>query len=234
MPWELPVHAARERLDFLAVEKPGAFPVDGGAFRLWRSLLNAGFRIPLAAGSDHTCLNHDFGARTPHTDVLLDGDVSYPGFLDALRRGRSSVALGRQHLDLRVGGARIGDEVSLTRGESLDVAVETRFEKAQPVEILVNGRVEGRFSAAAGHQVGRVRLRPSSSSWIAARSRSVATSAVYAIVDGGEIRASAEDACDLLRYVRYLSALRGRLAAYEEAEAELERRFSESGGRTCS
>jgi cysteine-rich repeat protein len=234
MPWELPVHAARGRLDFLAVEKPGRYPVDGGAFRLWRSLLNAGFRVPLAAGSDHTCLNHDFGPRTPHTDVLLDGDVSYAGFLEALRLGRSSVALGRQHLDLRVNGARLGEEVQLQPGQTVDVAVETRLAKAEQVELLVNGRVEGRFNADVGHQVGRVSLRPAGSAWIAARSRSVATSAVYVIVGEREIRASADDACDLLRYVRYLAALRGRPAAYTEAEEELGRRVSESGGGTCS
>jgi cysteine-rich repeat protein len=235
LPWELPVHVARGRLDFLAVEKPGAFPVDDGAFRLWKSLLNAGYRVPLAAGSDYTCLNHSFGPRTPHTDVLLEGEVTYAGFLDALRRGRSTVSLGRGHrLDLRAGGAHMGDELSLRAGQTLEVAVETRFEAPEEVEVLVNGRVEGRFRADSGHQVGRVSLRPSSSAWIAARSRSVSTSAIYALVDGREIRASADDACYLVRYVRHLSSLRGRLAAYVEAEDELLRRFTESGGATCS
>jgi len=235
MPWELPVHAARGRLDFLAVEKPGAFPVDGGAFRLWKSLLNAGYRVPLAAGSDYTCLNHAFGPRTPHTDVLLEGAVSYAGFLESLRLGRSTVSLGRgRSLDLRVGSARMGDVVALRAGQVLEVAVETRFDGSEQVEVLVNGRVEGSFRAASGHQVGRVSLRPTSSAWIAARSRSVSTSAIYALVDDREIRASAEDACYLLRYVRYLSSLRGRLAAYAEAESDLLRRFSESGGTACS
>jgi cysteine-rich repeat protein len=235
MPWELPVHAARGRLDFLAVERPGVFPVDGGAFRLWKSLLNSGYRVPLAAGSDYTCLNHGGWSRTPHTDVLLDGDVTYAGFLGALRRGRSAVSLGRgQRLDLRAGGARLGDEVGVSSGQPLEVAVETRFGQAQDVEILVNGQVEGRFRADPGHQVGRVSLRLSSSAWIAARSRSVSTSAVYVLVDGREIRASAADACYLVRYVRYLSSLRGRLAAYAEAEEDLLRRFAESGGTTCS
>jgi cysteine-rich repeat protein len=235
MPWELPIEVARGSLDFLAVEKPGKYPVDGGAFRVWKSLLNSGFRVPLAAGSDYTCLNHGFASRTPHTDVLLDDPLTYKGFIDALRQGRSTVSLGRGHrLDLRVNGARMGDERRLRPGPHVEVVVETRFEAPDPVEVLVNGKVEGSFAAASGHQLGRVSLGLGRSAWIAARSRSVATSPVYVLVDDREIRASADDACYLVRYVRELSFMRGHPAAYGNAEDELLRRFHEAGGDVCS
>jgi len=236
MPWELPVHVARGRLDFLAVEKPGPrSPLDDGAFLLWKSLLNAGFRVPIAGGSDYTCLNHEFGPRTPRTDVLMQGPPSYEGFLDALRKGRSAVAIGRgNRLDLRVNGARLGEEVHVRAGQPLELDLESRFEQPGEVEVLVNGRVDRTLGAEPGTRVGRVSLSLATSAWIAARSRWVATSPVYAIVDGREIRASPEDACYLVRYVEHLSALRpGAQPAYADARDELLRRFTESGGTAC-
>lgn len=236
MPWEFPVHVARGRMDFLAVEKPGPkSPLDDGAFLLWRALLNTGFRVPIAGGSDYTCLNHQFGPRTPRTDVLLEDPVSYEGFLDALRKGRSTVAIGRgNRLDLRINGARLGEEVRVRADQPVEVDIETRFQQAGPVEVLVNGRVERTLGAEPGTGVGRFSLSLASSAWIAARSRWVATSPVYVVVDGREIRASPDDACYLVRYVDHLSALRpGARPAYAEARAELLRRFTESGGAAC-
>jgi hypothetical protein len=73
----------------------------------------------------------------------------------------------------------------------------------------------------------------------------VLTSPVYVLVGGQPIRASADDACYLLRAVEDLEGLvtSGRLrltasradalAAYAEAAAELRRRFAESGGQSC-
>lgn len=236
MPWELPVHVARGRMDFLAVEKPGASsPLDEGAFRLWSALLNSGFRLPLAAGSDYTCLNHEFGPRTPRTDVLQEAPPSYEGFLDALRRGRSTVAMGRgNRLDLRVNGGRLGEEIQVGGGQAVDVHVETRLEAGGEVEVLVNGQVAKTLQAEAGAGAGRFSLSLASSAWIAARSRSVVTSPVYALVDGHPIRASAQDTCYLMRYLDHLSALRpGTRPAYTEAREELRRRFTESGGTSC-
>jgi hypothetical protein len=85
----------------------------------------------------------------------------------------------------------------------------------------------------------------SRSSWIAARSRYVMTNPVYVLVGGQPIR-SASDACYLLRSVEHLQDLvsSGRLQlwaseqeamrAYEEARVELQRRFTEAGGGSCS
>jgi hypothetical protein len=84
------------------------------------------------------------------------------------------------------------------------------------------------------------------SSWIAARSAHVLTSPAYVIVGERPVRASAEDACYLLRYVRtlrrYVTSNRiplgpdeaEALRAYDEAAAVLERRFEEAGGQVCS
>ena len=54
VPWEVVVDAARNRLDFLSMERlpGGQGPVDAGTFRLWKALQNAGFRVAIAGGSD--------------------------------------------------------------------------------------------------------------------------------------------------------------------------------------
>jgi hypothetical protein len=74
----------------------------------------------------------------------------------------------------------------------------------------------------------------------------VHTGSIAVVVDGRPIRASAEDACYLARYVDHLSRLVSSgaidleedtaeaLEAYGEARAELERRFREAGGQACS
>ena len=109
----------------------------------------------------------------------------------------------------------------------------------------MNGEVLQRVTAAAGFQLTQLRVPIARSSWIAARSRSALTSAIYVIVGGQPVRASAADACYLRRSVDELTALvtsgrlrltEGRdtaLQAYGEAAAELQRRFVESGGGVC-
>lgn len=243
MPFELPVHAVRGRIDFLAVERPGGFPLNPGAFRLWKALQNSGVRIAIAGSSDYSCLNHGFFERTPRTDVLLEGRVTYDAWLGALRQGRTAVAWGAdEHLGLRVEGVPIGGEVRARAGDTLRVSLETRFSAAADVQVLVNGSVAGGFRAEPGIQAAEVRLPAGPSAWISARSQRVMTSPVYVIVDGRPIRASAEDTCYLIRYVDHLRRLpldRGEsagaaFAAYDDAEAILRQRFSEAGGVSCA
>lgn len=115
-----------------------------------------------------------------------------------------------------------------------------------PQAVCGNGlEVVQRVTAAAGFQLTQLRVPIARSSWIAARSRSVLTRAIYVIVGGQPVRASAADACCLRRSVDDLTALvtsgrlrlvEGRdpaLQAYGAAAAELQRRFVESGGGVC-
>jgi cysteine-rich repeat protein len=243
MPFELPVHAVRGRLDFLAVERPGGFPLNPGAFRLWRSLQNSGFRVAAAGSSDYSCLNHGFFERTPRTDVVLEGGVGYGRWLDGLRRGSASLAVGSgNHMALRVNGVAMGGEASVRAGDTLTVAVETDLRDEADVDVLVNGATAGRLHAAAGLQAASLQLTARSSAWIFARSPRVMTNPVYVLVDGRPIRASADDTCTLRReveHVRRLALDRAEsaavaAAAYDEAAAILAQRYREAGGQSCS
>jgi hypothetical protein len=247
VPWEVVVTAARGRLDFLSMElvPAGQGPVDAGTFRLWKALQNTGFRVAIAGGSDWGCLTHVFGGDTPRTDVIVDGTLTYDGWLKSIKAGRTAAAQGAgNRLNLRVEGRRLGDEVPLSAPRDVTVTLETEG-AATDVEVLVDGEPVSRVPVAAGLQLAQVRIPIATSSWIAARSPHVLTSPVYVLVGGQPIRASAADACYLWRSVedlQYLVTSGGlrlgdtqdeALRAYGEAVAELQRRFTESGGQFC-
>ena len=247
MPWEFPIQAARGGVDFLVTERRGdGPPVDDGTALLSRTLLNSGFRITLLGASDYPCIHRTIDDTSPRTDAIVNGPTSYDGWLEAIRRGRTSITLdSRHHLNLRTNGAPLGSEVAARAGEVLLASVESDAPEPTTVELLVNGAPATSVTLAAGRQVATFRLGLSASSWLSARSRRSATGPTYVLVDGKPIRASASDACYLARYADYLGGLvsDGRidlgedtaeaLDAYAAARAEFEKRFREAGGSAC-
>jgi cysteine-rich repeat protein len=243
VPWEVVVHAARGRLDFLSMER--TLDAGPGTFLLWKALQNAGLRVAITGGSDWSCISNQFDELTPRTDVIVDGTLTYDAWLKAIKAGRCTAAIGiGNHLNLRVEGRRLGDEVQLVAPRDVTVTLETAG-AAAAVDVLVNGEAVTRVPVAAGARVTQVQVQVSRSSWIAARSPYVVTSPVYVLVAGRPIRSSPDDICYLWRSVEHLQDLvtswRLRLyasedeglQAYKEAVAELQRRFVESGGGTC-
>jgi cysteine-rich repeat protein len=248
VPWEVVVHAARGRLDFLSVERvpSGQGPVDAGTFRLWKAMQNSGLRVAITGSSDWGCLTHVYGSGTPRTHVIVDGPLSYEAWLKAIKAGRTAAADGGgSRLNLRVEGRLLGDELAVSSPRDVAVTLEVEGPSPSDVEVLVNGEVVSRVPVGGGFQVAEVRVAVLKSSWIAARGPHVLTSPVYVLVGGQPIRASANDICYLLRSIEYLDGLvtSGRLrltdsrdaalSAYGEARAELQRRFTESGGQVC-
>jgi cysteine-rich repeat protein len=243
VPWEVVVHAARGRLDFLSMERmPDEEP---GTFRLWKALENAGFRIPITGGSDWSCLADRFHERTPRTDTIVEEPLSYESWLRAIKGGRTVAIAGiGNRLNLRVDGHRIGEEVGLTAAGEVTATLETAG-VATGVEVLVNGDPVARVELPTGNQLAQVRVPITKSSWVAARSHDALTSPVYVLVGSRPVRASAEDACYLRRSVEHLTDLvttrrlnlyesePEALRAYGEATAELQRRFVEAGGSEC-
>jgi cysteine-rich repeat protein len=148
VPWEVVVNAARGRLDFLTMEvvAVGDGPVDAGAMRLWTALQNTGFRVAIAGGSDWGCLTHVLGDDTPRTDVIVDGPVTYDGWLRGIKAGRTAAASGAgRRLNLRVEGRRLGEEVLLPAPQDVTVTLETQGPAAEEVEVRPRPiRVAGR------------------------------------------------------------------------------------------
>jgi cysteine-rich repeat protein len=248
VPWDFGVHVGRGRLDFLLMEEPlsQGHPTEQGWFLLWKSALNAGFRLPIVGGSDWPCIARSFSETTPRTDVIVDGTLTYDAWLQAIKAGRTAAAIGAgNRLNLRVDGRRLGDELKLAAPQEVTITLEVVEPRATRIELLVNGVSVKQLDVGNGAQVVQTKLSVERSSWIAALSPHVLTSPVYVVVGERPIRASAADACYLLRSVEHVRSVvaedvlqlhenKGEaLAAYDEAIVELRHRLAEAGGSTC-
>jgi hypothetical protein len=224
----------------------GHHPVEDGGMILWTRLLNTGFKVPLARGSDFDCGGLDVGI--PRTRVLIDGKVSYQGFLEGLGAGKTSVANNRhESVTMKINGMDVGSEV-IADGP-LKVAINVETVNSGTVELLVNGVVKETFPIQPGKNILDSSLQLDTSAWVTARTAKALAGAMYIIVDGQPIR-STEDACYFVRYIESLKQLRDTedpehpaylgeslaetLALYDMAQAEFLRRFEEAGGTECS
>ncbi len=93
---------------------------------IWYHTLNVGFRARISGETDFPCISDD-RVGEGRTYAKLDGPLSYRGFIEAVRAGRSYVSDGRSHLmDFRVDGTEVG-----TRGG------EVRRERAGRVRVAL-------------------------------------------------------------------------------------------------
>jgi cysteine-rich repeat protein len=247
MPYDFLPEAIRGRVTFLGTEhREGGTAVDAPTAFLHRIALSAGARVALTGASDFPCINLTLNNDTIRTDVLLDGEVTYSAWLAALQQGRTTVAVRRgATMNLRVDGARLGDEVQVRAGDTLRVTIETNLPAPADVQIIANGSPVAVVHMPAGHQAGAFKVQADRSLWIQAVSPWVATSPIYVVADGHPIRGALADICYAMRYQDHL--IRGverreldlgdetdlALAAYREVRSELGRRFTEAGGTTC-
>jgi hypothetical protein len=92
---------------------------------IWYHTLNVGFRTRLSGETDFPCIT-DERVGAGRTYAKLDR-LTYGGFLEAVKRGRSYVSDGRTHLmDFTVNGTEIGtgsSEVQLAPGATAHVTV---------------------------------------------------------------------------------------------------------------
>ncbi len=248
MPWDFPVQAIRGKVSFLETEqREGGPALDPGTGLLWMKTLNAGARVAIAGASDFPCIHHFIGGLTPRTDFIVEGEVTFEKWLEALREGRTTLGTGppSRHLNLRVNGQPMGSELRVRAGTKLRLSLESDSPSPVTIRTIVNGAVVDSVNVAAGVQAAPLELEVQKSSWIAASTGLLQTSPVYVLVDDAPIRASAADTCYLIRYVDRLIDYvnRGKLGlggekssalgVYAEAKAELQRRFAEAGGATC-
>jgi hypothetical protein len=143
--------------------------------REWYRALDAGYRLPLVAGTDK------MSAEVPLGQVrtwarLADGEaLTFASWARAVRAGRTFVSSGPV-LELRVEGFEPGDVITVPPGTDLEVEVVARA--AQPVisdvELVHDGEVTRAVSTPepATALTLRERVRVERSGWLAARSRS--------------------------------------------------------------
>ncbi len=142
---------------------------------LWYRLLNCGFRCPISAGTD-SFLNIPShlipGAGRLY--VQCGSPLTYGGWIDAYRRGRSFATNGPL-LTFSVNGHGPGDEITAERGPVvLEVRGTVRSQVPfDTVEVIVNGRVAGTVTGTppATEQEIATRVTVRSSAWVALRVR---------------------------------------------------------------
>jgi len=249
IPFEFPVHVARGRATFLSIQQFGH-----GGWALWSRLQNSGFRVPIMAGSDYPCQGEGNEVGSVRTYVEIDEPFTFDRYLDAIRAGRTVAAssaygwmtLTAQRVGLGEERVGLGEEIHLVGGESLFVTLDTDVPQPRDVWIRYNGEFIHLVVAQAGVRSAIIGFVPTKSGWLVAQADEAWTSPIYVVVDGLPIRASADDACFMARYVEYLKSLVNDggfndlgedhdavIAAYEEARDVFLLRFAEAGGTSC-
>ena len=185
--------------------------------KLWYHLLNCGFRLPATAGTDRIAPEEPVGHQRVY--VKLDGPLTYPGWMEGLRQGRSFVTNGPM-VSLSVDGRGPGRTLTLSNPKVL--RIEARGRSLRPferLEIVVNGKVAA--SVPAQDQGRRAELSldyPADRSlWIAARcmggspeETSIWTHPLFAHANpvyidyAGRDLADPESACYLLDFLKPL------------------------------
>jgi Tol biopolymer transport system component len=138
---ELPVDVALGKIDYLEIV---AFADHQATAAVWYRLLNLGFRIPAAGGTDamanYATLRGPVGLNRVYASVA-NGPIRSEAWLDALRQGRTFATNGPL-LDFSVAGNPIGSTLRLERGHS--VPFSARLRSIVPVDhaqVVCNGRV---------------------------------------------------------------------------------------------
>jgi hypothetical protein len=133
----IPIDVALGKIDTLDINNTWAASVP-----LWYRLLNCGFRVPATAGTD-VFLNR-IGSNLPGGDrvyVHIDGPLSYQGWIDGLKAGRSFVTSGPM-LTFTASGREPG--AVLTTGARPTLRVKATARAHSPLakaELVHNGKV---------------------------------------------------------------------------------------------
>lgn len=174
--------------DFIEVFNNGVLDLDG-IYGAW----NLGYRVTPTGGSDFPYGRQRTLGDSPFF-VKVEGKLSAQAWIDGLRAGHAYVSNGPL-VDFTVDGALPGDVVSKAAAGPVEVKVRARvnerLDTLKEIQLVVNGDVVVRKSAAAGEASElnfTATLDAPSSRWIALRvegQRTVAhTNAVHVQVAG--------------------------------------------------
>lgn len=210
-PLEYPVETALGTASFVMEDVRGS----DSALQAYYRLLNTGFRPGLAAGTDYPC-NYLEPYGTLLTYVRIpDGKLTYRNWIEGIAAGRTVVSRNahNEFLDLKVNDTAMpGDEVPLEAPGPVSVRIEwrSRSHAEGRIELVHNGAVVASQMAevAPGKPaVFETSLDVGRSGWLAARrmdwqaGHRTHTGAVFVIIKGAPIRASASDARFFVRWI---------------------------------
>jgi dipeptidyl aminopeptidase/acylaminoacyl peptidase len=223
--YALPADVALGLVDYLEVV---GFADHRTTEAVWHRLLNCGFRIPAAGGTDamtnYASLRGPIGLDRTYVDLgeaPSDPATFTRSWLDGLKAGRS-FATNSALLDFKVEGRGPGADIRLKKGaRRLKFSVSMKSIAAiDALEIIVNGMPVQTLDLSADGRAARAEgeIEIAGSSWISLRASSknasadvfdlypyAATSPVYVTVDGKAQR-SREDADYFIAWIDRLIA----------------------------
>ena len=163
----LPIDVALGKIDSLDLNNAYA-----GAVPTWYRLLNCGFRLPPSAGTD-VFLNRIF-SNLPGGDrvyVHVPGGLTYDGWIDNLKKGRSFVSNGPM-LELTIDGKALGETIKVNGHEKVRVKASARSQyPLAKVELIHNGKVAATLPLAKDEQSATLdqQIELKGSGWYALR-----------------------------------------------------------------
>lgn len=224
---ELPVDVVFGLVDYMEID---GFSDHRSTAEVWYKLLNCGFRIPAAGGTD--AMTNYASLRGPvglNRVYVRSGTLNHTKWLTALKQGKTFATNGPL-LELSVNGKGIGSEIMLPNGALQRLTVKAAMRSivaVDRVEIIVNGKVADvlPLSADGKSARGTRTITVNGSSWVtlrawAAHSRApvldiypfATTSPVYVVVGKRAQRSSSD--------IRYFMAWLDRLEANAEVFTE--------------
>jgi TolB protein len=217
---ELPVDVALGKVDYIEVL---GFSDHKSTAAVWYQLLNCGFRLPAAAGTDamanYASLRGPVGLNRVYAEVPK-GPLSIAPWLSSIKHGRTFATNGPL-LGFSLGGKKLGDVLRLPASED-KVNFTAWLRSIVPVdhlEVVCNGKVirELKLDAARQNADVAASIPVTRSGWCLLRAWSdraehpvldiypyATTSPVYIDVDGSTTNAK-DDAAYFVRWIDRLS-----------------------------
>ena len=210
IPLDYPVETALGTVDFMAED----VWQNDASIHAYYKLLNCGFRVGLAAGTDVPCMNGSIGDILTYVQVK-DPPMTYAKWIEGIKKGRTVIALNghKEFLDLKVNGKNgPGDEIKIKGQGDFKIIVKWTAVKelTGKIELVCNGKVVASQAGTAKPGIPIVLNATQKflrSGWLCARRMDSKghvshTAAVYVTVDEKPVRASADDAQYFVNWIQ--------------------------------
>ena len=220
IPVEYPVEAALGTMDYVSEDVYGNNSPNNGnynseaAIHAYYRLLNCGFRLGFAAGTDYPCNeNEPLGTLLTYVNVKSK-PLTYRRWIEGIRDGKTVVSRNghNEFIDLKINGKYVpGDEIRFSKKTNISVEVTwTSIKEFQGrIELVSNGKILGSHvgTVKPGEPVVlKADAEIAKSSWVCARrmdenGHQLHTAPVYISIDNKPVRASTEDAQYFIHWI---------------------------------
>ena len=239
--YELPVDVALGKVDYIEVV---GFADHKSTAEVWYKLLNCGFRLPTAAGTDfmgnYASLRGPLGLNRVYAEVP-SGPLEIEPWLGAIKAGRTFATNGPV-LRFTLGGKGIGGEVKIPQRQSRQQGTQVRFaaELASIVpvdhlQIVCNGKVARELTLAGNRTSAHIEdtISIESSGWCVLRAFTdkaeypildlyayATTSPIYISVAGAPLHSPADASYFVAWVDRLIAATRSNTSWNTDAERQ--------------